>query len=419
MSTTMHTYDFIPSDTLFCRDQRPLQAGHSFGHGANWPLPTVLHSAIRTALLAANGGLPQRNSVDGHERRGVKRGKIASNKFSWLNLHGPFPVDEHDMTYFPIPRDIVPDGDEKKAALLRIIPNPGTNNLPKPLTHLAASFAKPSKDELPGWVSLEFYNLYLKANSGQLAAPSKAELWDDEYRIGVAIDPETQTAAESKLYAAEHLRVRDGVRLRFAISEDPHKKENANLTGFTLQLGGEQRFGKVEKTTCDLELPKTEVTGTLVKWVLLTPAIFLHGWRPGWIGDDGRVLLRVVDRTQRAKRRHERDHTESWRYDPTRYGDIEIKAKLVAAVVGKPQVIGGWDDAPKPTSLAVPSGSIYYFQAESDKDARHLVESLQHRCKSDFFGEKGLGLGVCGTWQHQTEPTSGNVPDTATNQKMN
>ncbi len=419
MSTTIHTYDFIPADTLFCRDQKPLAAGHSFGRGANWPLPTVLHSAIRTALLAANGGLPPRNGLDGHERRGAKRGRIASDKFSWLNLHGPFPVDENGITYLPIPRDLVRDGDENKMSLLRIIPKPGTNNLPKPLTHLAASFAKPSKDELPGWVSLAFYNQYLNTHDDGLPVPQKTELWENEHRIGVAIDPDTHTAAESKLYAAEHLRVRDGVRLRFALSEDPHKKESADLTGFTLQLGGEQRFGRVEKANDQLELPNTKITGTLVKWVLLTPAVFIHGWRPGWIGDDGHVRLRVVDKTQRAKRRHERDHTADWKYDPDRYGDIEIKAKLVAAVVGKPQVVGGWDDAPKPTYLAVPSGSVYYFQAESEDDAGNLVASLQHRCKSDFFGEKGLGLGVCGTWQHQTESTSGNVPKRAANQKIN
>lgn len=401
MSKPTHSYDFIPADTLFCRDQRPLQAGSSFGHGANWPLPTVLHSAIRTALLAANGGLPQKNSLQGHERRGVKRGKIASDKFSWLNLHGPFPVDENGTTYFPIPRDLVPDGDETKAALLRIIPNPtDTNNLPRPLTHLAASFSRPSKNELPGWVSIDFYNRYLAAHTDKLDAPAKAELWESEHRVGVAIDPNTHTAKEGQLYAAEHLRVRDGVRLRFAISEDPHAKETADLTGFTLQLGGEQRFGYVKKAP-HLTLPATDLTGTRVKWILLTPAIFACGWRPGWVADDGSVRLRIVN-GNRAKRRHERDHNANWNYDPARYGDQAIRARLVAAVVGKPQVVGGWDDAPKPTYLAVPSGSVYYFEAHSEEDAQRLVQSLQHRCKSDFFGEKGLGLGVCGTWQEAT-----------------
>ena len=72
-------------------------------------------------------------------------------------------------------------------------------------------------------------------------------------------------------------------------------------------------------------------------------------------------------------------------------------------------VAGGWDSEPKPTYLAVPSGSVYYFRAGNQEEAGKLCEVLRGRCRSDFFGEKGLGLGVCGTWSHQDQ-TSGNVP---------
>lgn len=392
----LQIFDFIPADTLFCRDQKPLAAGHSFGRGANWPLPTVLHSAIRTALLRQlPGGLPQRKGQNGHKRRGDIRGKVATEAYQWLNLRGPFPVNEKGVMYFPIPRDLVPDGDGK-VAYLRIIKKAGINNLPPPLTHLAASVTTPSKAKLPEWISAADYETYLAGTLREL--PETDKLWDSEHRIGVAIDPTTHTAAEGQLYAAEHLRLRDGVRLRFAISEDPHQKETANLTDNVLQLGGEQRFGKVTSAGGEWKLPEVTITGTLVKWVLLTPAIFVHGWRPGWIGDDGAVKLRVVNGT-RAKRRHERDHTADWKYDPAKYGDQPITAKLLAACIGKPQVVGGWDDQPKATHLAVPSGSVYYFKADNEAEATKLAGVLQGRCKSDFFGEKGLGLGVCGTWQ--------------------
>jgi CRISPR type III-B/RAMP module-associated protein Cmr3 len=404
----MQTFDFIPADTLFCRDQRPLAAGSSFGHGANWPLPTVLHSAIRTALLRANGGLPTRNGADGRPHKGRPK-KVASTKYQWLNLRGPFPVDETGTMYFPIPRDLVPAG-EGKVEYLRIIPNAGANNLPEPLTHLTASFAAPSKEPLADWVSLEFYNRYL-AGRENLDAPKRPDLWETEHRIGVAIDPDTHTAKEGQLYAAEHLRLRDGVKLRFAISEDPHGNEPANLADQLLQLGGEQRFGKVEPATGNLQLPDIKVARPLIKWVLLTPAIFVHGWRPGWIGDDGSVKLKMITGNRADRRRPGYDDPN---YKPDESNDLPIAAKLVAACIGKPQVVGGWDDAPKPTHLAVPSGSVYYFHADNPTEAQKLAGVLQGRCKSDFFGEKGLGLGVCGTWQHQ-QPTSGNVPETAAN----
>jgi CRISPR type III-B/RAMP module-associated protein Cmr3 len=394
----MQTFDFIPADTLFCRDQRPLAAGSSFGHGANWPLPTVLHSAIRTALLRANGGLPPRNGQDGRPHKGQPK-KVASTKYQWLNLRGPFPVDKAGTMYFPIPRDLVPTGDGK-VDYLKIIPNRGGNNLPAPLTHLAASFAAPSKEPLADWVSLEFYNRYL-AGREHLDAPQRPDLWDTEHRIGVAIDPDTHTAKEGQLYAAEHLRLRGDVKLRFAVSGPPPYKpanpdEPLNLTDQILQLGGEQRFGKVEPATGNLQLPDIKVAGPLIKWVLLTPAIFIHGWRPGWIGDDGSVKLKIITGNRADRRRPGYDDPK---YKPDESKDLPIAAKLVAACVGKPQVIGGWDDAPKPTHLAVPSGSVYYFQADNETEAGKLARALQARCKSDFFGEKGLGLGVCGTWK--------------------
>jgi len=398
----MHVYDFIPADTLFFRDQRPLEAGSSFGHGARWPLPTVLHSAIRTALLRADGGLPPRNGMNGRPHKGRSR-KVASTKYQWLNLRGPFPVEcraNKETMYFPIPRDLVPDGDDK-VAYLHIFKNRGMNNLPKPLTYLAAPPGSPSKTKLPEWISASEYASYL---AGTLTQLKHSPLWDTEHRIGVAIDPATYTAKEGQLYAAEHLRLRDDVKLRFAISEDPHRKEYADLAAKILQLGGEQRFGKVTPATGEWSLPSVPITGCLVKWVLLTPAIFIHGWRPGWVDETtGKVKLRVVDKTKRADRRRPRYDDPNWTYDPQRDDAESISAKLVAAVVGKPQVVGGWDDAPKPTYLAVPSGSVYYFQADDDKEAGKLVAVLQERCKSDFFGEKGLGLGVCGTWQERVE----------------
>jgi len=55
---------------------------------------------------------------------------------------------------------------------------------------------------------------------------------------------------------------------------------------------------------------------------------------------------------------------------------------------------------PKPTLLAVPAGSVYFFEASTNDDAAALVRALHGRTKSDFLGEKGLGLGFCGAWQY-------------------
>lgn len=425
---TMHTLDFIPADTLFCRDGRPLAAGSSFGRGAYWPLPTVLHSAIRSALLRAIGDTPDRRIQPGTLRRGSPTGNVGSLAFQWLHLHGPFPVDDAGTTWFPAPRDLLPNKSEgNRPAYFRITPaksgknSESLSNLPSPLTHLVASFAPPSKETLPDWVEFSFLNDYL-AGAQALPVADKPSLWDTDHRIGVALDDASHTAVTGQLFAAEHLRLRRGVKLRFGVSLPPtHKAENGEgkalgaLRQSLLQLGGEQRFGLLLEANQELQLPRVEVKGVHVKWLLLTPAIFAHGWRPGWVDEHGNVKLRVVDKEARREFRRQRRDRADWRYDEATDAAETINARLVAACLGKPQPVGGWEllherdgqvtGGGKATHLAVPSGSVFYFQAASEPDAAKLVQALQGRCRSDFFGEKGLGLGVCGNWQFYDDVT--------------
>jgi len=94
----------------------------------------------------------------------------------------------------------------------------------------------------------------------------------------------------------------------------------------------------------------------------------------------------------------------------------------VAAVVGKSLAVTGWSlgtpesigipertPGAKSTHLAVPAGSIYYFACDTAKDAEALAESLNwhgadqagttiRNRRSTLLGEKGFGLGACGTW---------------------
>jgi len=86
-------------------------------------------------------------------------------------------------------------------------------------------------------------------------------------------------------------------------------------------------------------------------------------------------------------------------------------AKLVAVRIAGPRCFSGWDlgirsdskeqssvGGPKATVFAVPEGSVYYFEAENLQAAEFLVAALHGRTLSDYFGEKGMGLGFCGKW---------------------
>jgi hypothetical protein len=71
---------------------------------------------------------------------------------------------------------------------------------------------------------------------------------------------------------------------------------------------------------------------------------------------------------------------------------------------------------PKPVYNAVPAGSAYYFEGP---DASALAEKLswhgnqRSNCsilnrRSALWGEKGMGIGVCGLWSPASEFTPEN-----------
>ncbi|MCX8109062.1 MAG: type III-B CRISPR module-associated protein Cmr3, partial [Verrucomicrobiae bacterium] len=178
-------------------------------------------------------------------------------------------------------------------------------------------------------------------------------------------------------------------------------------------------------------------TQWLVKWVLLTPAIWPEieagvskrgttrkyhpgGWLPNWVcPETGQVLLEAVDEKKRRERR-------SLNYDGKGYeSKPNVSARLVAAIVPKPVVVTGWgmpnpetdsQAGAKSTHLAVPAGAVYFFEADSEQDAQRLAAVLNwhgdgpgseiKNRRSTLLGEKGYGLGVCGKWDFHTPNTT-------------
>lgn len=223
----------------------------------------------------------------------------------------------------------------------------------------------------------------------------------------------------------------------------------------TIIVGGQQRPCRVEPWATDgIPLPRGLSSESdfnrlphgkyAVKWALLTPAIWpalenndgkAHpgGWLPNWIcPQTGKVLLKY-----RAGQRHRTWEPDKKRTVRKAETESEIDAYLVAAVVPKPIPIIGWTErlhllrdekhwtegnaaphGPRPTHLATPAGAVYYFEAENAQDAAKLAAALNwhgplvnpadpsdpvnyatiRNRRSTLLGEKGFGLGVCGTW---------------------
>lgn len=275
--------------------------------------------------------------------------------------------------------------------------------------------------------------------------------------------------AKGGIYSAHYLRLQEGFQIGL-FAEAPDKGDGTNplnrdlLDGLLpppsrrIIVGGQQRTCTAERTPAPpsaLPLPRgLHAPGAFValpygkiavKWVLLTPALWPElagttrdgspqnphpgGWLPNWICPrSGQVLLRGGDTERRTGERR-----DAWRQrvraSPEAHS--QLGARLVAAQVPKPIVVTGWalpndTDRPiggaKPTQLAVPAGAVYYFEVDSSDLAAALARALNwhgavsgdaardfreiRNRRSTLLGEKGFGLGVCGTWNFHSSASA-------------
>jgi len=437
-----------PNDVLFFRDGRPM-SGSLSGHGAAWPTPNVLASAIRSAL--------HRTEIEGVHKHQIKErynepGNVRPYEYGSVVTAGPWPVSPEDTWYFPKPQD-AKCSLEKGRFELSLTHSPYLDfiedncySLPKGLSPVV-SLLPPSKDSYPSWWSKDTFDSYLKGAFGEAYTPTEnaaidaSVFMDSEHNYGIGINPETQAVygsnkdEESQFYSASYLRLKSQsqtdddwsmgmlAEAMDKVKDDPkNKRDLIDSLDEWLILGGQQRVCRMQKANFSGDaLPKGPALQDTcyVKWVLLTPAIFpkinnqIGGWLPNWINTEN-MEVKLLDGPGKNKAK--------------RLGLAEgnqIKAKLVAASVGKPVAITQWHQArleicfsqkdtdlkdnsgPRETLLAVPAGSVYYFKAETDKEAQKLAHALNWHGKtankicnrrSTLLGDKGFGLGVCGTW---------------------
>jgi CRISPR type III-B/RAMP module-associated protein Cmr3 len=458
----MPLYNITPQDLLMFRDGRPMEANAgSGGHGGRWPEPSVIFDAIHAALHRA---FPSREPWEHPHRFGRSSNRDFNRKetqrFGSLATAGPFPVRDGEW-FFPAPQDVT-QPDCYSPCLLPMDTDSGASDLPSKLYALGSTIAASKKTARPWWNkhAVECYlNGGTEARFPKARTQSDDDLFVREWTTGIAIAPETQTAAESQIYSAEYLRLRDevtlGIHALMPMKNPVRKQLEEAITQLfpgvrTIIVGGQQRACHVDSSPgssslADVMPVSPMISGNRMKWLLLSPAVFpaiaptekkpdaiphAGGWIPNWVADhdstdtegraikSGQVLLR-----KGASERDADENRQDWR-ERIRKFDY-FNCHLVAARIPKPLVVSGWSErlhlkddpseingllkkkGARPTLLAVPAGAVYYFQGE---DAPQLAETLAwhgaqginadqiHNRRSTLLGEKGFGLGVCGTW---------------------
>ncbi len=442
----MNTLLLEPIDTLFFRDGRPM-SGSLSGHGAAWPLPTVTSAALHAALHRAQiEGIHKHVRGRSSDPRDYTDANRESNGrfFGSLTTAGPFPVSPSGTWFFPRPGD----AQKKGSALITLQPTQrsGACSVPHHWLHPVGNTQPPTKDKPEPWLSQAAFRHYLdQTNPPELleqAFLNDSAFTDTEHSIGIGISPEAGTQDGERIYSAHSLRLRDGWRLGLqAAAWDKDLQSDLIATLFPnsgtrtpVIVGGQQRLCTVVREhRAPLPLPLgATITGTRVKWVLLTPAVFPQieandakgiqahrgGWLPSWIlPDDGQVMLKSGDTDRQPGERRDR-----WRERVKQMPNID--GQLVASLVGKPIPVTGYalphkeadrtEGGAKSTHLAVPAGSVYYFECADETAAQAFATAINwhgatsgttiRNRRSTLMGEKGFGLGVCGTWDFHPNP---------------
>jgi len=324
-----------PTDVWLFRDGRPFN--RSSDHRAESvfpPLPSVLQGVIRSHYIALHGGidaylrgdLPDVESVIGAP------GKSAPPTFQ---MRGPFIAKRENgalKRYVALPLDVYQTGSEYRTLTFD---SPVKCTI---LTDLDPAYrllwrgrdGKPSKaDDMGGaWLDETGLQAYLRQQpiSADCVAKSK-DLFEKEARIGIQRDDATRATVERQLYEAEFVRLCDNVGLYVEVDGLSDDWPESGVIG----IGGEGRFGRFARGEWE-PLPQGQSNGNHFKVVFLTSTYF----RGGWTSEKG---------------------------DWSRWFDRPVKC--VAAAVGRPVVLGGYDLAnrrQKPSYRYVPAGSVYFFE---------------------------------------------------------
>jgi CRISPR-associated protein Cmr3 len=387
-----------PLDVLLFRDSRPFVGGEIHRARSVFPpSPLTFQGAIRSLLL--HHALAQigkdfhlfakhiQGNNQGEKVEEIVRIFGSANDFGHLHMLGPFLANLRetpegpniDDVFFPCPLDLL----RKEKEFFTMSPLPDT--APKVFSFDLLwnvsplwSKEKEAKDTAGFWLTKKGLKNYLAGVA--LASDDlkdSGSLYVREQRAGIELKDRARTVEIGKLYMAEFVRLVKGHGFLVKVDlvevnlvEDyfaPLKNPGV------LQLGGEGRacaYKEVEGNPLD-ELINAVCLGREEKYFklyLASPAIFFNGWYPDFLGKnlEGKVE--------------------------------ELELKLVAAAVGKPLYIGGWDLAhnrPRCLFPAVPPGSVYLFEilGGDPKKACEIFNCTTRLQKEGKEGRQGEGKG--------------------------
>jgi CRISPR-associated protein Cmr3 len=323
---------FDALDVLMLRGNR-LFGGGVHGESFMPPWPSVFAGALASRALADAGRIGEITRQPGRADTILAETLGADYALTAIALA------RGDEALFPAPADLVAmEGPDLAPLSPQILGGSPfgialSNALPVLLSLRSSKRGKPLGGQWTTAAGLTKHLEGRKPDPSCLVTPSS--LWQIDPRLGIGLDANSRTAAETQIYTTDAIGLRPGVRFvaEFAGSRLP-------TTGL-VRLGGDGRGARIAPASSALtgtlsELGRPQSGWAGYRMILATPGLSPNGWLP----------LGVDPTTRRFK--------------------VEgLIAELVAAAVPRHQVISGWDLAqhdPKPARKAAPAGSCYWFR---------------------------------------------------------
>lgn len=338
-------------DPLFFRDGRPFALGEeSYADGIFPPLPSTVRGALRSMWMSERLGVPDADkdalaaASSGVELAYFGLGIAGSPVF-------PSPFD----LFFPQPKKGTP------AEPMKLMDKISASSCPPEVSHLFKAGADGKTESVHGHLlDFETMQRYVNGdNTSKFETIRLSELVKHEHKIGIGRDRELNRTKDGLLFRLVANRFEDekqgGLSLLVELNA-PESQPFKLASHAVLPLGGERRSVTAKTSSAELLPKRPTIRGKFLKIVLFTPAL-CNSWFPEISG-----------------------------------------LSLVAAAVGKPVSVGGWDvlkQQPKPMRRAIPAGSVFLFQAESEAKANEMAEQLHGESICNPGEDQMNGFGLC------------------------
>lgn len=359
-----------PLDTLFFKDGKPFSRGdETWADGVFPPYPSVVYGALRTWFISQHaGGFSEATRKKSED---IKINQICY-EFGQQEILMPMPLDLAESKDKPASKKME-EKDKKEYEVVGLIPETIENTVSNYPCKIA--LMPPEKQLIEeveqGFMAKSALITYLNTPAADFSVKKLADVVQTEPKVGIGRNYFTNAIKESMLY-------RVGMRRTpaFKLLVDFDLPDGATVgpeASYFIKLGAENKVAEMHIAYSDrtkISSGDIELKSRRFKLYLATPAIFIkNGWYPDLAAHN-------------------------------------VNATLIAAAVGKPLHIGGFDmkgNKPKPMFKAVPAGSVFLYEAAESENMDTLKEHLFGKSISEETSEEklknqGFGIAYIGQW---------------------